>query len=171
MNFAQFSLPIPLAAERQHLRDEALAERDALRINLDSVRRQTDALTQELHREISEQRTAHEQRVEALTEAVATARTSLAEQRSQLEARLRENTNLTTLNNGLPVRIDKTQAALASTEARLLALTAQLEWETLQSMMTARLADKDALIASLQQRIVEPPSDPDAPVKNDTGGV
>ncbi len=136
-----------LAAERQHLRDEALAERDSLRIELGNVRHQADTLTQELRREIREQRTAHEQRVDALTENLATARTSLAEQRSQLETRLRENTNLTTVSNSLSVRIDKAQSALANTEARLQALTTQRtseqrEWEALQRMMTARLADK-----------------------------
>jgi chaperonin cofactor prefoldin len=147
-----------------------------LRVELDSVRRETEALTQALRREISEQRTAHEQRVETLNEAQAQARSSLADLRSQLEARLRENTNLTTLNNALSVRIDKTQATLSSTDARLQALNAQRtaeqrEGETLQAMMTARLADKDAIIASLQQQMAEPPSDPDAPVKNGIGGA
>ena len=117
--------------------EKALAERDALRVELDSIRRQIDALTQELHREISEHRTAHEQRVEALIEAHAQARSSLADQRSQLDALQRENTNLTTLNNGLSVGIDNTQSTLASTEAQLLALNAQRtaeqrEWKTLQ---------------------------------------
>ncbi|WP_157736046.1 DNA-binding protein [Granulosicoccus antarcticus] len=165
-----------LAAERQQLRDEALAERDGLRVELDSVRRQTDELTQALRREIGEQRSAHEKRVDALNEAATAARTSLAEQRSQLDALQRENTNLTTLNSGLSVRIDNTQSSLASTEAQLSVLNAQRtaeqrERETLQSMMTSRLADKDELIASLQQQIAEPPNDPDAPVENDTGGV
>ena len=164
------------AAERQQWRNEALAERDGLRVELDNVRRQSDELTQALRREISEQHLAHEKRVNALNEAAATARTSLAEQRSQLDALQRENTNLTTLNSGLSVRIDNTQSSLASTEAQLLALNAQRtaeqrERETLQSMMTSRLADKDELIASLQQQIAEPPNDPDAPVENDTGGV
>ncbi len=164
------------AAERQQLRDEALAERDGLRVELDSVRRQSDESTQALRREISEQRSAHEKRVDALNEAAAAARTSLAEQRSQLDALQRENTNLTTLNSGLSVRIDNTQSTLASIEGQLLALKAQRtaeqrEWEALQSMMTSRLADKDELIASLQQQIAEPPSDPDAPVENDTGGA
>ena len=165
-----------LSAERQQLRDEALAERDALRVELDSVRRQTDALTQELRRELSDQRTVHEQRVEALNEAQTQARSSIAEQRSQLDALRRESTNLTTLNNGLSVRIDKTQAALASTETRLQALTAQRtaeqrEGEALQAMMTARLADKEALIANLQKQIAEPPRDPKAPDGIDTDGV
>ncbi len=102
------------------------------------------------------------------------ARTSLAEQRSQLDAMQRENTNLTAVSNGLSVRNDHTQSALASTKAQLLALDAQLaakqrEWETLQIMMAARLADKDDLIAALKQQIAEPPNDPDAPVENDTG--
>lgn len=165
-----------LAAERQQLRDEALAERDALRVELDSVRRQTDALTQELRRELSYQRTVHDQRVDALNEAQAQARSSIAEQRSQLEARQRENTNLTTLNNSLSARIDKTQAALASTETQLLALraeriTEQRESDALEAMMTARLADKDALIVNLQKQIAEPPRDPVAPDGNDTDGV
>ena len=74
------------------------------------------------------------------------------------------------------MRIDNTQSALASAEGQLLALNArrmaeQREWETLQSMMTSRLADKDGLIDSLQQQIAEPPNNPDAPVENDTGGV
>ena len=74
------------------------------------------------------------------------------------------------------MRIDNTQSSLASAEAQLLALNAQRaaeqrERETLQSMMTSRIADKDELIASLQQQIAEPPKDPDAPVENDTGGV
>ncbi len=164
------------AAERQQLRDEALAERDALRVELDSVRRQTDELTQALHREISEQRSAHEKRVDALNEAAAAARTSLAEQRSQLDALQRENTNLTTVNSGLSVRIDKTQSALANSEGQLLALKAQhtseqREWEALQAMMTARLVDKDELIASLQRQITEPPNDQAASVENDTSGV
>ena len=164
------------AAERQQLRDEALAERDGLRVELDSVRRQTDELTQALRREIDDQRSAHEKRVEALNETAATVRTSLAEQRSQLDVLQRENTNLTTLNSGLSVRIDNTQSSLASTDAQLSALKAQRtaeqrEGEALQSMMTSRLADKDELIASLQRQIAEPPSDPDAPVENDTGGV
>ena len=150
--------------------------RDGLRVELDSVRRQADEVTQALRREIDEHRTAHEQRVDELNEAAATARTSLAEQRSQLDALQRENSNLTTLNTGLSVRIDNTQSSLASTEAQLLALKAQRtaeqrERETLQSMMTSRLADKDELIASLKHQIVEPPSDPDAPVENDTGGA
>ena len=38
-------------------------------------------------------------------------------------------------------------------------------------MMTARLADKDAWIATLQRPMGEPPSDPEAPVENDTGGA
>ena len=50
-------------------------------------------------------------------------------------------------------------------------LAEQREWETLQSMMTARLADKDAWIATLQRPMGEPPSDPEAPVENDTGGA
>ena len=37
--------------------------------------------------------------------------------------------------------------------------------------MTARLADKDALIANLQKQIAEPPRNPDAPDGNDTDGV
>ena len=165
-----------LAVERQQLRDEALAERDGLRVELDNVRRQSDELTQALRREISEQHLAHEKRVNALNEAAATARTSLAEQRSQLDAMQRENTNLTTLNSGLSVRIDNTQSSLASTEAQLLAFNAQRtakqrEWETLQSMMTSRLADKDELIASLQQQIAEPPKHPDAPVEDETSGA
>ncbi len=165
-----------LAVERQQLRDEALAERDGLRVELDSVRRGSDEATQALRREIDEHRTAHEKRVDALNESAATARTSLAEQRSQLDALQRENTNLTTLNSGLSVRIDNTQSSLASTDAQLSALKAQRtaeqrEGEALQSMMTSRLADKDELIASLQRQIAEPPSDPDAPVENDTGGV
>ncbi len=164
-----------LAAERQQLRDEALAERDGLRVELDSVRRQSDELTQALRREISEQRSDHEKRVEELKEVVAAARTSLAEQRSQLDALQRENTNLSTVNNGLSVRIDKTQSTLASADAQLLTLNAQRtaeqrEGKTLQSMMTSRLVDKDELIASLQRQIAEPPSDPDARVENDTGG-
>ena len=47
----------------------------------------------------------------------------------------------------------------------------QRELVTLQTMMTARLADKDKLIATLQKQITEPPNDPDAPVENDTGGT
>ena len=82
---------------------------------------------------------------------------------------------LTTLNNGLSVRLEHT-VALASSEAQLLALKAkrtaeQREWGTPQSAMRAQLADKDALIASLQQQDSEPPDDADAPVENDTGGV
>ncbi len=146
-----------------------------MRVELDSVRRQSDELTQALRREIGEQRSTFEKRVDALKEVAVMARTSLAEQRSQLETLQRENTNLTTVNNGLSVRIDKTQSTLASTDAQLLTLNAQRTAEqreivTLQSMMSARLADKDELIASLQQQIVEPPSDPDAAVENDTGG-
>ena len=65
---------------------------------------------------------------------------------------------------------------LASTDAQLLALTAQRtaeqrEWEAQQAMLTARITDKDALIATLQQRISKLPSDPEAHVENDTGGV
>ena len=83
---------------------------------------------------------------------------------------------MATVNNGLSVRIDKTRSTLASTDAQLLALKSQRaaeqqEWETLQSMMTARLANKDELIASLQRQIAQPPSEPAAPVENDTGGV
>ncbi len=164
------------ADERQQLRDEALAERDALRVELDSVRSQTDALTRELRREISEQRSVHEKRAEELQEAVAAARTSLVEQRSQLDALQRENANLTTLNDNLSVRVDNTQSALASGEGQLLALSAQRtaeqrEWEALQSMMTARLADKDAMIASLQQQMAEPPCDPAEPVGGDGSRV
>lgn len=48
---AQWEAAQGLAAERRHLRGEALAKRDGLRVELDSVRRQTDALTQELRRE------------------------------------------------------------------------------------------------------------------------
>ena len=61
------------ATERQQLRDEALAERDGFRVELDSVRRQSDELTQALRQEISEQRIAHEKRVDALNDAAATA--------------------------------------------------------------------------------------------------
>lgn len=164
------------ATERQQLRDEALAEREALRVELDNVRHQTEALSETLRREITELRTAYEQRVDALNEAAAEARASLAEQRSELEARQRENANLTTLNDSLSVRIDKAQSALASTEAQLSVLDAQRtaeqrEREELQTMMASRLADKDALIANLQKQIAEPPSDPDAPVGNDTDSV
>lgn len=71
------------------------------------------------------------------------------------------------------MRNDKTQSAVASAEAQLLALNAQCtaeqrEMEALQAMMTARLADKDELIAILQQQIARPPIDPDAPVEKDT---
>ncbi len=38
-------------------------------------------------------------------------------------------------------------------------------------MMASRLADKDELISTLQRQIAEPPSDPEAPVESDTGGV
>ena len=41
----------------------------------------------------------------------------------------------------------------------------------LQIMLMARLADKDALIATLQRQIAELPKDPEAPVENDTGDV
>lgn len=114
--------------------------------------------------------------MDALNDAAAAARTSLAEQRSQLDTLQRENTNLTTLNSSLSVRIDNTQSTRANIEGKLLALKAQhtaeqRERETLQSMMTSRLADKDELIASLKQQIAEPPKDPDAPVENDTGDV
>ena len=72
------------------------------------------------------------------------------------------------------MRIDNTQSALASTEAWLLALNAQhtaeqREWEMPRSM-TARIADKDAMIANLQQLMVGL-IDPEAPVENDTDGV
>lgn len=74
------------------------------------------------------------------------------------------------------MRIDNTQSVQASTEAQVLVLTAQRtaeqrEWEMLQTMLTARLADKDEWIATLQRSIVEPHSDPGAPVENDTDGV
>ncbi|MGQ7848703.1 DNA-binding protein [Granulosicoccus sp. 3-233] len=165
-----------LATERQQLRDEALAERDALRVELDNIRHQTEALSETLHREMTELRTAHEQRVDALNEAASEARASLTEQRSELEARQRENANLATLNDSLSVRIDKAQTALASTEVQLSALNAQRtaeqrEREELQTMMASRLADKDALIASLLKQITEPSRDPDAPDGNDTDSV
>ena len=60
--------------------------------------------------------------------------------------------------------VDKTQSAMVSTDGQLLALKAQRmaeqrEWETFQSMMTSRFAEKDAFIASLQQQIAELPDD------------
>ncbi len=117
-----------------------------MRVELGSVRRQSDELTQALRWEISEQRSGHEKRVDLLNEVAATARPSVAEQRSQLDALQRENTNLSTPNNALSVRIDNTQSALTSAEAQLLPLNArrtaeQREGDTLQSMMTSRLAD------------------------------
>lgn len=102
--------PRARAAERQHLCDEALADREALRVELESVRRQTDVMTQELRREISDQRTAYEQRVELLDEAQA--RSRLTDLRSQLNTRERENSKLATINEGLSVRTDTTQSAL-----------------------------------------------------------
>ena len=108
--------------------------------------------------------------MDALSDKLEKARAKLAEQRSQLDAGQRENTNLTTINSGLSVRIDKTQSALASTEAQLAALDAQRTAEqremiTLQSTMAARLVDKDELIAALQQRIAENHNDADNPVE------
>ena len=41
----------------------------------------------------------------------------------------------------------------------------------LQTMLTARLADKDAWIVTLQRQIAELPKNPEAPVENDAGGV
>jgi chromosome segregation ATPase len=114
-----------LATERQRLRDEALSQRDALRTELDVVRRDATLATEQLQRNFWEQRSAAEQRVDALSAELGQARLSLAEHRSQLDARQRENTNLTTINSGLSVRIDRTQSALASTEAQLAALDAQ----------------------------------------------
>ncbi|ASJ73434.1 hypothetical protein [Granulosicoccus antarcticus] len=72
------------------------------------------------------------------------------------------------------MRIDNTQSSLASTEAQLLTLNAQRtaeqrEGETLQSMMTARLADKDELIASLQRQMAKPPKDPEGAADKDIG--
>jgi hypothetical protein len=101
---------------------------------------------------------------------------SLAEQRSQLDAAQRENTNLITINSGLSVRIDKSQSALASTEPRLAALDAQRtaeqrEMVTLQSTMTARLADKDEMIAALQQQIADRTIVPGTSVESKTDGV
>ncbi len=46
--------------------------------------------------------------MEALNEVQSQARLSIADLRGQLEARQRENTNLTTLNDSLSVQVDNT---------------------------------------------------------------
>ena len=85
-------------------------------------------------------------------------RTTVAEQKSELNNLTRENTKLETIGVSSLVRSEKTLASLSKLQGQVSGLNVKLESEkekvvTLHGTMASRLSDKDEQIASLGKHL------------------